>query len=77
MPIRILTKKRIEELKKQQENRQVMYDEVEGKTYQQLWLNDLDKFEEEYVKMMKAWEEKNVDEDKNKAGKKKLKVKKV
>ncbi len=34
-----------------------MYDELEGKTHQEIWLEDLSKFVCEYKKHMKEWGE--------------------
>ncbi len=71
MSIRTLTKKRMDELKKQRDVRQAMYDELEGKTHQDIWLEDLEKFKIEYVKHMKEWKEMMVDDE---VGGKKIKV---
>jgi len=57
MSIRTLTKKKIEELKKQRAVREVLFEEINNKTNKQLWSDDLDKFVEIYEKTMADWVE--------------------
>jgi len=61
MSIRTLTKKRIDDLKKQCDIRQAQFNEINGKTREQLWLDDLDNFIIQYEKMMIDWEERMSD----------------
>ncbi len=48
MPIYNLTQEKIEELKTQEKNKQIEYDMLIKKTINELWLDDLDKLEDEY-----------------------------
>jgi DNA topoisomerase-2 len=77
MSIRTLTKKRMEELKKQREEKHVLFNEINKKTAKQLWLDDLEEFVVKYEAMMEEWKEKMENDVVKKitpAGKKKLKV---
>jgi len=79
MPLRTLTKKRMDALKKQCEMVQILFDEINSKTNKQLWLDDLDEFVIKYEEMMEEWQErmqtdntdKNVGNSKTKGIKKK------
>lgn len=52
MQIRTLTQKRLEELKKEHENKLAEYKDLESKTDKDLWREDLDQFEKVYQKML-------------------------
>jgi DNA topoisomerase-2 len=69
MPIYNLTYEKIEELKKQQEDKEAEYEELNGKTPQDIWSTELDVLEEEYTK----WYNKKVQEAKENGIKKKSK----
>lgn len=82
MAIRTLTQKRIEQLKKQREIKQLEYDTLEGKTKEQLWKDDLEEFKDAYNKMMNEWNIKMSDGtngkvNETKGNKKFLKLKKI
>ena len=51
MQIRAMTKKRVEELKQQEENKEGEYKEIINKTIYEMWNSDLDKIEEFYKKL--------------------------
>jgi DNA topoisomerase-2 len=68
MPIYNLSYEKIEELKKQQQDKEVEYKELEVLTPENIWTNELDILEEEYLKWCKV---KN--EISNSTGKKKSK----
>ena len=67
MSIRSLTQKRIEQLKKQRDEKLVEYNMIDGKTKENLWEDDLKEFEVAYEKMMKEWMIK-MDDGSHKAG---------
>ena len=69
MPIYNLTQEKIEELKQQQDEKQAEYDDLDGKTPQDIWLGELDVLEAKYEK----WYSKKVQEAKESVGKKKSK----
>jgi DNA topoisomerase-2 len=48
MPLYNLTKEKIEELKKQEENKQSEYDILDKLEISDIWLSELDKLEKEY-----------------------------
>lgn len=56
MPIRSMTKKRLEELKKQKDDKQVQYDDLKTKSIYDLWNDDLDDIEKVYSKHLVAYE---------------------
>lgn len=66
MPIYNLTMEKIEELKKQQEDKENQYEELDKLSIEKMWLNELDKLEKEYTKFInhKAKEEKVVKKEK-------------
>ena len=55
MPIRSLTKRKIEELRKLHEKRTAEYNSLFKKTDKQLWLDDLDQFEKVYQDELKDY----------------------
>ena len=69
MPIYNLTQEKIEELKKQQEEKQAEYNELNKKSPQDIWTEELDVLETKYEK----WYEKKLEEAKETFGKKKSK----
>ena len=69
MPIYNLTQEKIEELKKQQEEKEAEYDELNEKSPQDIWTEELDVLEAKYEK----WYEKKLEEAKETIGKKKSK----
>lgn len=70
MPIYNLTQEKIEELKQQEEEKQAEYDDLSGKTPQDIWTGELDLLETKYEK----WYKKKQDEAKeNHIVKKKVK----
>ena len=73
MPIYNLTLEKIEDLKKQEKEKQTEYDNLFGMKPQDLWVNDLDVFEKTYDNFIQSKEEK---ESKNTPNKKVKKVKK-
>jgi len=73
MPIYNLTLEKIEDLKKQEKEKQTEYDTLFGMKPQDLWINDLDVFEKTYDNFIQSKEEK---ESKNTPIKKVKKVKK-
>ena len=73
MPIYNLTLEKIEDLKKQEKEKQTEYDTLFGMKPQDLWINDLDVFEKTYDNFIQSKEEK---ESKNTPIKKIKKVKK-
>ena len=52
MPIYNLTVEKIDELKKQEEDKQHQYEELEKLTIETMWLNELNKLEKEYDKWL-------------------------
>jgi DNA topoisomerase-2 len=58
MPIYNLTQEKIEELKKQEKEKQTEFDTLVGMKPQELWINDLDVFESAYDSWMEVKEEK-------------------
>ena len=52
MPIYNLTMEKIDELKKQEEDKQNQYDELEKLTIETMWVNELNKLEKEYNKWL-------------------------
>jgi DNA topoisomerase-2 len=52
MSLRSLTKRKIEELEKQRDNKQDEYNVIESKTPKDLWTDDLDAFMVSYDRMM-------------------------
>jgi len=52
MPIYNLTQEKIEELKKQQEDKENQYEELNNLSIEKLWLNELNKLEKEYIKFI-------------------------
>jgi DNA topoisomerase-2 len=58
MPIYNLTQEKIEELKKQEKEKQTEFDTLVGMKPQDLWINDLDVFERAYDSWIQAKEEK-------------------
>ncbi len=69
MPIYNLTHEKIEELKKQQEDKESEYEDLDSKSPQDIWAEELDVLEEEYNK----WFNKKVQEAKETTTKKKAK----
>ena len=69
MPIYNLTHEKIEELKKQQEDKESEYEDLNSKSPQDIWSSELDVLEEEYTK----WYNKKVQEAKENVIKKKSK----
>ena len=69
MPIYNLTHEKIEELKKQQEDKESEYEDLNAKSPQDIWAEELDVLEEEYNK----WFNKKVQEAKETTTKKKAK----
>jgi DNA topoisomerase-2 len=69
MPIYNLTQEKIEELKKQHDERETEYNELNEKTLQEIWLGELDELEVRYEK----WYKKKLEEAKETIGKKKSK----
>jgi DNA topoisomerase II len=69
MPIYNLTYEKIEELKKQQEDKESEYEDLNGKSLQDIWAGELDVLEAEYNK----WYNKKVQEAKDNTIKKKSK----
>ncbi len=69
MPIYNLTQEKIEELKKQQEEKEAEYNELNEKSPQDIWTEELDVLEAKYEK----WYEKKLEEAKDTIGKKKSK----
>ena len=55
MPLYNLTKEKIEELKKELNDIQTQLDILKGKTCMDLWMEDIAKFEKEYIPFMKAY----------------------
>jgi len=55
MPLRSLTKKRLEELMKQEKDKQIEYDALKSKTIKQLWKDDLNVLEKEYKKQLDVY----------------------
>jgi DNA topoisomerase-2 len=53
--ISTLTREKVEELRKENENIEIEIDELKNKTPEQLWLEDLDKFDEAYKAHMKKY----------------------
>jgi hypothetical protein len=74
MPIYNLTLEKIDDLKKQEKEKQTEYDNLFGIKSQDLWVNDLDVFEKTYDNFIQSKEEK---ESKNTPIKKVKKVKKT
>jgi DNA topoisomerase-2 len=56
MPIRSMTKKRLEELKKQREDKQMQYDALKKQSIYDLWNDDLDDIEKVYSKNLESYE---------------------
>jgi DNA topoisomerase II len=54
MPIYNLTVEKIEELKKQKDDKETQYEELSKTTIEQIWLNELDKLEKEYEKWISS-----------------------
>jgi len=52
MPIYNLTTEKIEELKKQEEDKKNQYEELDKMTIEKIWLSELDKLEKEYIKFI-------------------------
>ena len=69
MPIYNLTYEKIEELKKQQDNKEAEYKELNSTLEQDIWLNELDVLEAEYNK----WYDKKVNDSKELTVSKKIK----
>lgn len=77
MRIRTLTKKRIEELKKQEEMRQTEYKSLLDKEVKDIWKEDLDNFQEMYEKYLKEYLEIMNNTEKPKKSKGKTRKKRV
>jgi DNA topoisomerase-2 len=69
MPIYNLTYEKIEELKKQQQDKEAEYNELEEKTPESIWLEELDNLEASYEK----WYQKQLEEAKESTSKPKKK----
>lgn len=69
MPIYNLTQEKIEELKQQEEEKDTEYNDLNGKSPQDIWSEELNILEAKYEK----WYKKKVDEAKESIGKKKSK----
>jgi len=69
MPIYNLTQEKIEELKKQKEEKEAEYNELNKKSPQDIWIEELDVLEEKYVK----WYDRKLEEARESIGKKKSK----
>jgi DNA topoisomerase-2 len=69
MPIYNLTQEKIEELKKQKEEKEAEYNELNKKSPQDIWTEELDVLEEKYVK----WYDRKLEEARESIGKKKSK----
>ena len=69
MPIYNLTQEKIEELKKQKEEKEAEFNELNKKSPQDIWTEELDVLETKYEK----WYEKKLEEAKETIGKKKSK----
>ena len=54
MKISSLTKEKINKLREEYNNKNIEYNELKNKSIKNLWLEDLDKFEKEYIKVMEA-----------------------
>jgi len=57
MPIRNMTKKRVEELMKQRDERQSQYEALKSQSIYDLWVSDLDEIEKAYVRHLKEYED--------------------
>jgi DNA topoisomerase-2 len=57
MPIRTLTRKKMQQLQKEHDDLVKERDELQEKTLDNIWLSELDEFEEEYENFMKEKEE--------------------
>jgi DNA topoisomerase-2 len=64
MPIYNLTREKIEELKKQEEEKQADFDVLVEKTPQKIWLEDLSELESVYDKWIENKHSKNVENKK-------------
>ena len=53
MPLYNLTKEKIDELKKQEEEKNTEYNILEQVTIENIWLNELEKIEKEYNSWLK------------------------
>ena len=69
MPIYNLSQEKIEELKKQKEEKEAEYNELNKKSPQDIWTEELDVLEEKYVK----WYDRKLEEARESIGKKKSK----
>ncbi len=69
MPIYNLTQEKIEELKRQQEDKETEYNDLNGKTPETIWVDELDILESKYNK----WYEQKMEEAKSSIVKKKSK----
>ena len=57
MPLYNLSYEKIEELKKQQQDKEAEYQELEKMTPEEIWMNELEILEEEYNKWYKIKED--------------------
>jgi DNA topoisomerase-2 len=56
MPIRNMTKKRVEELMKQREDRQMQFDALKSQSIYDLWNSDLNEIEQTYIKHLQEFD---------------------
>jgi DNA topoisomerase-2 len=69
MPIYNLTFEKIEELKKQQENKQSEYDDLKSKSVETIWLEELESLKEQYIHWMESKQNNNSTVSKKKSKK--------
>jgi DNA topoisomerase-2 len=72
MPIRSMTKKRVEDLQKQLEDKNMLYDVLKKKSVNELWLEDLDNLETLYQKELDKYEKEMNSAEKVQGKKKKI-----
>jgi DNA topoisomerase-2 len=77
MPVRSLTEKKIKQLEKQLADKEAEYAIVNGKTIKDLWIDDLDELEREYIKMMREYEKNTELKVLKKVSKIKIKINKI